>query len=526
LLIHPDFALLTNMLSPARALSKRVHALATTSLRHFSESALAPTFSEVKFVKEDLGAVMSELPDYNFYEMKEHEEYPYQGRTLDRSIVLDPKEPSLVAPKTEFSKLENGLKIASIDKQGLTASLGLMVNAGSRFETSANFGVSHMVELMAYKSTAHLSHLRTVKTLEQLGASLSSTCTAGREEIVYQVDVMREFVPLVVPLIVGNVLFPRLLPWEVKAAVAKVKEARAQLASSPDDMINELLHKAAYCNNTLGLSPIASERSIPYFTPDTIRSFMLDHFAPERMVLVGVNVSHSELTKWAMRSFADYNAIPLKDRPETPANYTGGDARLEGASPYCHLAIGLESAAWGQPDLAPMTLLQTILGGGSATGGTIGAGTTSRLSTQVVKENPYVESCSAFNMSYSDSGLFGVYSVAAPDKAGEVCSSVTSCLGGLTSITEDEITAAKAILKGQLHRQVDDSATTMKDLGTQILVSGRYGSAVDFAKIIDGVTKEQAESAAKKLLSSKPTVAAFGDTHTVPHYSAIEAALN
>merc|ERR1719329_1724378 len=153
---------------------------------------------------------------------------------MDTSIVLSPQAANLTAPKVEFSKLENGLKIASIDRQGLTASLGLFVNAGSRHESSANFGVSHMVELMAFKSTAHLSHLRTVKTLEQLGAHHTSTCKAGREEIVYNVDVMREYVPLVVPLMVGNVLFPRLLPWEVKAAVAKVKEAQAALQSNPD----------------------------------------------------------------------------------------------------------------------------------------------------------------------------------------------------------------------------------------------------------------------------------------------------
>merc|ERR1719329_40202 len=135
---------------------------------------------------------------------------------MDTSILLDTKAPNLRVPQTEFSKLENGLKIASVDRQGLTASLGLYVSAGSRFETKENFGVSHMVELMSFKSTTHLSHLRTVKTLEQLGAHHSSTCKAGREEIVYNVDVMREYVPLVVPLMIGNVLFPRLLPWEVK----------------------------------------------------------------------------------------------------------------------------------------------------------------------------------------------------------------------------------------------------------------------------------------------------------------------
>merc|ERR1719162_2051477 len=187
---------------------------------------------------------------------------------------------------------------------------------------------------------------------------------------------------------IGNVLFPRLVPWEVKAAHKRVQAARDNM--DPDAMVNELLHKAAYCNNTLSLSPHASDRSMSYFTPETIRSFMLDHFAPERMTLVGVNVTHAELTKWAMRSFADYNAIPMKARTDAKAAYTGGDLREEGNSPFCHVALAFESAAWGTKELAPLALLQTILGGGSATASAPGSGVTSRLAA-LVQQNPAVE---------------------------------------------------------------------------------------------------------------------------------------
>eukprot|EP00933_Yihiella_yeosuensis_P048924 TRINITY_DN453_c0_g1_i1.p1 TRINITY_DN453_c0_g1~~TRINITY_DN453_c0_g1_i1.p1 ORF type:complete len:543 (-),score=156.30 TRINITY_DN453_c0_g1_i1:399-1937(-) len=483
----------------------------------------APTFNEVKFVKEDVEKVMMELPDYNFYEMKESTPNPYQGSTLDRSILLDPPPANLVAPKAEFSKLENGMKVASIDKQGLTARLGLFVHAGSRFETAANFGAAHMSSIMAYASTAHLSQLRTVKTLEQLGADQTALCKAGREDTMYQVELQREYVPLAIPLMVGNVLFPRLLPWEVKSAQKEVAAAKAALAANPDDMVNELLHKAAFCNNTLGLSPLASDRSMSYFTPETIRSYLLDHFAPERMVLVGVNVSHAELTKWAMRSFADYNAIPLKKREAAKANYTGGDLRIEGGSPFCHLALGFESVPFGQAELAPVALLQAILGEAS-TGGRIGSGTTCRLSTQVVKQSPYVESAAAFNTSYSDSGIFGVYGVSQADKAGDMAKAIAKTMGSLTNVSKDELAKAKAMLKGKMFRQADNDSELMKDMGQQLLMTGKYAGPTDFAKLIDGVSESEVTAAAKKILSSKLTLAAYGDTHAVPHYAAMEGA--
>eukprot|EP00406_Dinophysis_acuminata_P004131 CAMPEP_0179231460 /NCGR_PEP_ID=MMETSP0797-20121207/11355_1 /TAXON_ID=47934 /ORGANISM="Dinophysis acuminata, Strain DAEP01" /LENGTH=530 /DNA_ID=CAMNT_0020938549 /DNA_START=61 /DNA_END=1653 /DNA_ORIENTATION=+ len=512
----------------APTVANRFHYRVPASLRltstAVSTSALpVPAFAPVKFQKEDVEQVMGEVPAFNLYEIREPAPNPYKGSTLDKSILLDPPAPALVPPRAEFSRLENGLKIASVDKQGLTAHLGLYVDAGSRYEDPSNFGVSHMVSLMSFASTAHLSQLRTVKTLEQMGANATSACTAGREEMVYRVDVMREYMPLVIPLMVGNILFPRLLPWEVKAATKKVKEARAAFDADPDAVVNELLHKAAYCNNTLGFSPLASDRSMPYFTPDTIRSFMLDHFAPERMVVVGVNVEHSELAKWTMRAFADYNAIPMKSREKSKPAYTGGDLRLEGPSPFCHLAVGFESVPWGQGELAPIALLQTLLGGGSKASTALGSGVTSRLSAQVLKPNPDIESCAAFNTSYSDSGMFGVYGVSHPDRAGNMTAAMVKTLKSLTSVTHDELSKAKGMLKGKIFRQADDGASLMQDLGQQLLLSGTYGSAMDFAKLIDGVTESQVTAAASKILRSKLTLAAYGDTHAVPHYAAVEA---
>lgn len=251
---------------------------------------------------------------------------------------------------------------------------------------------------------------------------------------------------------------------------------------------------------------------------------MIDHFAPERMVLVGVNVANDELSKWAMRSFVDYNAIPLKEREEHAAVYTGGSAMAECDSPFCHLAIGLEGAAFGSSEMLSVTLLQTLLGGGSAAVPAVGSGG-GRLAKQILSQSPYVESIAAFNTTYSDSGLFGVYAVCEPGHAGDVGAVVAQCLSGTTSISEEELTKAKAQLKGNLSRQVDSTHALMSDIGTQVLLSGKYGSASDMSALIDGISASDVTSAAQKLLASKPTVVAVGDTHAVPHISAIAASL-
>merc|ERR1712113_1089934 len=132
-------------------------------------------------------------------------------------------------------------------------------------------------------------------------------------------------------------------------------------------------------------------------------------------------------------------------------------------------------------------------------------------------QSPYVESCQAFNTSYSDTGLFGVYGVCQPDRAGDMCAAIAKTLTGLGSVTAEELARAKAVLKGNLLRQLDDDVMLMRDMGTQLLSSGRYSSVSALSTTIDAVTEAEVTSMAKQLLASKPTLVAYGDTHTVPH---------
>merc|ERR1719195_1069041 len=109
----------------------------------------------------------------------------------------------------------------------MCASLGLFVEVGSRHEQPDQCFLPHALELMAFRSSAHLSHMRTLKTLEQLGAAAS--CRAGREDILYQFDTLREYVPVVLPLMMANVLCPAIEEEELAAAGETALEMRQML---------------------------------------------------------------------------------------------------------------------------------------------------------------------------------------------------------------------------------------------------------------------------------------------------------
>ena len=61
----------------------------------------------------------------------------------------------LQAPETSVTTLDGGLRVASETTSGAeTATVGVFIDAGSRFETAQNNGAAHFLEHMAFKGTS------------------------------------------------------------------------------------------------------------------------------------------------------------------------------------------------------------------------------------------------------------------------------------------------------------------------------------------------------------------------------------
>ena len=57
----------------------------------------------------------------------------------------------LNVPPTDISVLDNGMKVATENSGASTATVGLWIDTGSRYETASNNGVAHFLEHMVFK---------------------------------------------------------------------------------------------------------------------------------------------------------------------------------------------------------------------------------------------------------------------------------------------------------------------------------------------------------------------------------------
>jgi processing peptidase subunit alpha len=382
-----------------------------------------------------------------------------------------------------------------------------------------------MVELMAYHSTAHLGHLRTIKTIEALGANAS--CQAGREHIMYHIETLRDQMPIMLPLLLGNTLFPRLLPWEVNRVHQYVDPSNKKLREAPEKYVMELLYQTGFHNNTLGNASLATKAALEYFNPDTIRAYMLKHFSMDRTALVGVNVDHEELCKWAMRAYAEYTPIQPVDLEKFKPVYTGG-ARMsedESLAHSVHVALAFGCEGWNSADLVPLTVLQTLLGGGgSFSSGGPGKGMHSRLYTEVMQQYHFVENCVAVNEQLSDGGLFGIYLSGSAQDAGKLVEIALNQVKNFNKFTSQEISRAKKSLKGTICTHSDSPRVLMEDIGRQLLMSGKVQTAVDFGAQIEKVSEADLLRVAKKLVAQPVTYVVHGNSKFAPHANAVNQA--
>jgi processing peptidase subunit alpha len=492
-------------------LSRAIRTSTSGAQRRFASALTvkAPTYNPVKIQHEDIAAVMEEVPDFQFYHIGGTlKENPYKNVTLDQSIIARPAaDVAPSAPKYEFSQLENGLRVATANLGGADAQLGLFVHAGSRFSNASNLGVVDMISQMSYHSTAHLSHLRTIKTLEHLG--VEAKCNAGRDFFSYQATTLPEHLPFVVPILIGNILFPRFLRWEVKA---EVEDALERKWSEPE-IVEGMLHAAAFTNNTLGLKLQANAASCKNFVGDTMRDFMMQNCSPKNCVVVGVNVDHAELTKWTMRSYAEYNAIPHTERKPVAPTYYGGDSRMEAPTGSTTVVLAVPTSGWNGSDNLAAAVASAHIGGGSLAKST------------TIMQQPGVYSADPYSVTHSDAGLFGMSLSCSPDAAAAAIKGAADALKSVGKMSAEELARAKAVARSTVLASLEDSSSLLENMGAQMMFGDGFATPIEIAAAIDGVTAADMTSFASKALGNKPTLASYGAIEGVPHFDQVAAML-
>ncbi len=146
----------------------------------------------------------------------------------------------------------------------------------------------------------------------------------------------------------------------------------------------------------------------------------------------------------------------------------------------------------------------------------------SRLYTNVLNQHGWVESCIAFNHSYTDSGLFGIAASCSPTKVSQMLEVMCRELQALTldtgfsALKSAEVNRAKNQLRSSLLMNLESRMVELEDLGRQVQVHGRKVGVKEMCRKIEALTVDDLRRVARQVVgglvqnagegSGRPTV--------------------
>ncbi|KAJ8523362.1 hypothetical protein ONZ45_g223 [Pleurotus djamor] len=472
---------------------------------------------------------------------------------------------SLPPSTVKITTLPNKLRVASDTTPGHFSSVGLYVDAGTRYETPSTSGVSHFIDRMAFKTTETRSDEEMFTAIHSLGGQIM--CTSSREAIMYQSSHFHSATPQALSLIADTVLHPAFLEEELESQRHAARYEIREIKAKPEMILPEILHEVAYNHRDLGNPMLCPEDRIDLINHDLLQNAMKTWYRPERMVIAGSGIQHEELVELVDKHFSSLKPTPSpqpKQNPQSPhilspstppvskftraasylfpnsvndapsliskSTYTGGHQFIhDPTAEFNHLYIAFEGVGIHDEDVYALATMQVLLGGGgSFSAGGPGKGMYSRLYTHILNHFPQIDHCASYHHIYTDSSLFGLFASFVPASSGlrggntpsQIMPHLVHQLSLLlySPIPESELSRAKNQLKSSLMMALESRAVEVEDLGRQLLVHNRKVPVTEMTDKIDTITSEDIRRVAGRLFGphsgNKPTVVCMGHEET------------
>ncbi|XP_022114924.1 mitochondrial-processing peptidase subunit beta [Pieris rapae] len=428
-------------------------------------------------------------------------------------------------PPTKLTVLDNGIRVATEDSGSATATVGLWIDAGSRYENSKNNGVAHFLEHMAFKGTSKRSQTDLELHVENMGAHLNAY--TSREQTVFYAKCLANDVSSAIEILADIIQNSSLAEPEIERERGVILREMQDVESNLQEVVFDHLHATAFQGTPLGQTILGPTKNIKKISKADLQQYIKTHYQPSRIVLSGAGgVEHGKLVDLAKKHLGGLKNTALDVPDITPCRYTGSEIRIRDDSmPLAHIAIAVEGAGWTDADNIPLMVANTLIGAWDRSQGG-GANNASYLARAASIEN-LCHSFQSFNTCYKDTGLWGIYFVSEPMQIEDMLYNIQSEWMKLcTSVTEGEVERAKNLLKTNMLLQLDGTTPVCEDIGRQILCYNRRIPIHELDARIEAVSVQNIRDVCYKYLFDKcPAVAAVGPTEALPDYNRIRSSM-
>lgn len=400
--------------------------------------------------------------------------------------------------------LPGGLRVVS-ERLANTAAfnLGFFVGVGSRRESTALHGASHMLEHVLFKGTPRLTAEQISASIEAVGGDLNAY--TAKEHTCFYARLLAEDSARAVEVMSDMLAHSSIEPAHFSSERTVVLEEIAMGNDDPGDVAHDLTAQRLYGASGLAKPVIGSAESIRAMDRDSVVEYWRSQYrADDIVVSVAGAVDHDLLLEQLApldRALAERHAPA--DRPGE-----GGAAVVEpgvvvATRDFEQLEVVM---SWPGPALldarrAALDVLVTVLGGGMS----------ARLFVEVRERRGLAYSIDASELAYTDAGQVSIEWACAPGRLQPIIDVVRGVLDDLVQhgITEQELAQAKGQIRGQTLLGLESPGAHMSRNGRTWLQQDPR-SVGDVLREVAQVTREDVHALAAELFTGRPTLAVVG----------------
>jgi predicted Zn-dependent peptidase len=398
-----------------------------------------------------------------------------------------------VTLEPRLTTLDSGVRIVTEAMPSVrSVSIGFWIGAGSRDESDAEAGLSHLLEHLLFKGSSKYSSLQIDQIFDGMGAELNAG--TGKESTSVYARVIDEHLPDAFDVMADMVFRPALS--EIDSERAVILEEIAMYEDDPQEKVFDILGAAIFGEHPLGRAIIGRAAVIADTPPEEIARFHDSRYVPGNIVIAAAGaLDHDAIVSLAADRLggvggagaANASSIPAHTPPVAVAARRFERKETE----QFHVCVGGPGISRHDDRRFALRVLDTIFGGTSS----------SRLFQEVRERYGLAYAVYSFTSAFQDSGQIGLYVGTRVDNVAEAMRVVSAEITRIRErpATEEELRRAKENLKGRVMLGLESTGARMSRLGSELLAGAPLLDLDELVAAIDAVTTTDLEELVAEL---------------------------
>lgn len=410
--------------------------------------------------------------------------------------------------------LRNGVRLLAIPLPHMqSASVGVFLRVGSRDETPATNGISHVLEHMAFKGTTTRSVQAINLDAERLGADVNAF-TSKDTTGYFMTGLGRHagrFLEMTADIVL-NSTFPEA---ELARELEVIRQEAIESIEDPQESSSDLLDRAIWGDQPMGMPVIGTVPNIERFTRDDVIAHVKSHYVAGKTVVTAAgNFEVEAFLALAERLFAGMpaSADAIALAPVAPADYLGsamGQRFSQVSQVFVNLAYPIAPAHAHEMQQQRWRIAASVAAM------LFGGGMSAPL-TDTIRERLGLAYTAESSTEHGDVWFnFLVHAITTPDKLEQLMTAT----GGLLRehagrIDPVHLERAKNQLAVSRVRSSERTYATMERAVEELFAHGRVTSAKETIAMIETITADEVRAVFERMLKNRPALAITGKAAT------------